>query len=154
VRYFLDTEFNGFGGELLSLALVREDGASLYLLYSIPGNIGRWVAAHVIPALHAVPAGIEARRVSQAEGARTIGEFLGEDADPEIIADWPDDISYFCRALMTGPGTMAPLRRIRFDMVRLETYPSTLPGASPHNAWWDAMALRERVMRPPIRAQA
>ena len=44
MRYFLDTEFNGFGGELLSLALVREDGASIYLLYTVPGNIARWVA--------------------------------------------------------------------------------------------------------------
>jgi hypothetical protein len=28
VRYFLDTEYNGFGGSLLSLALVPEDGTS------------------------------------------------------------------------------------------------------------------------------
>lgn len=154
MRYFLDTEFNGFGGELLSLALVREDGASIYLLYSVPGNIGRWVATHVIPALHAVPPWIEARRVSQAEGARALGEFLSDDLDPEIVADWPDDISYFCRALMTGPGHMAPLHRLRFEMERLESHPSALPGGSPHNAWWDAMALRERVLRPPMRAQA
>ncbi len=26
MRYFLDTEYNGFGGALLSLALVPEDG--------------------------------------------------------------------------------------------------------------------------------
>jgi hypothetical protein len=152
LRYFLDTEFNGFGGELISLALVREDGLSLYLLYSIPANVGRWVATHVIPALHAAPPNVEARRVSQAEGARALGAFLGEDPDPEIIADWPDDISYFCRALMTGPGAMAPLRRLRFEMERVETAPHALPGSTPHNAWWDAMALRERVLRPPMRA--
>ena len=31
MRYFLDTEFNGFGGALLSLALVPEDGEEFYV---------------------------------------------------------------------------------------------------------------------------
>src|SRR5689334_943285 len=31
MRYFLDTEYNGTGGELMSLALVPEDGEELYL---------------------------------------------------------------------------------------------------------------------------
>ncbi len=30
MRYYIDTEFNGTGGQLLSLALVREDGLSFY----------------------------------------------------------------------------------------------------------------------------
>ena len=30
MRYFLDTEFNGFGGALLSFALVPEDGGEDY----------------------------------------------------------------------------------------------------------------------------
>gem|GEM_PF-4079500 len=36
LRYFLDTEFNGFGGALISLALVSEAGPSLYLIYGEP----------------------------------------------------------------------------------------------------------------------
>lgn len=32
MRYFLDTEFNGFGGGLISLALVREDGLPFYAI--------------------------------------------------------------------------------------------------------------------------
>ena len=31
MRYFLDTEYNGWGGALLSLALVPDDGEELYL---------------------------------------------------------------------------------------------------------------------------
>ena len=154
VRYFLDTEFNGFGGELLSLALVREDGPSLYLVYEIPELVGRWVKTHVLPALYAVPPEIEALRVDQARGAEALGDFLKGDALPEVFADWPDDVAYFCKALMTGPGTMVPLRRMRFEMVRLDAYPLNLPGASAHNAWWDAMALRERVVRQPLLARA
>lgn len=34
MRYYLDTEFNGRGGQLLSLALVREDGESIYWVSS------------------------------------------------------------------------------------------------------------------------
>ena len=31
VRYFLDTEYNGWGGALISLALVPDHGEELYL---------------------------------------------------------------------------------------------------------------------------
>ena len=31
MRYYLDTEFNGFGGALLSLALVPDDGEEFYV---------------------------------------------------------------------------------------------------------------------------
>ena len=31
MRYFLDTEYNGWGGVLLSLALVPDDGEDLYV---------------------------------------------------------------------------------------------------------------------------
>lgn len=44
MRYTLDTEFNGFGGDLLSLALVREDGESLYLVTSEPPPLVEWAA--------------------------------------------------------------------------------------------------------------
>ena len=33
MRYFLDTEYNGIGGALLSLALVPDDGDELYLTF-------------------------------------------------------------------------------------------------------------------------
>ena len=33
MRYFLDTEYNGVGGALLSLALVPDDGDELYLTF-------------------------------------------------------------------------------------------------------------------------
>ena len=50
MRYALDTEFNGFGGQLLSLALVREDDFSLYITYDRQGLlIDPWVQDNVIP---------------------------------------------------------------------------------------------------------
>ena len=44
MRYFLDTEFNGFGGQLLSLALVPEDGGEeFYITLQHDGPFEPWV---------------------------------------------------------------------------------------------------------------
>jgi hypothetical protein len=147
MRYFLDTEFNGFGGALISLALVREDAASLYLVYGLPETLDPWVHDYVAPRLLSTPKTVEPRHVDQAEGARAIAEFLADDPQPDIIADWPEDIAWCCRALILRPGVMALVERMRFDMQRVEPYPTELEGAVEHNAWWDAMALRQRLMR-------
>jgi hypothetical protein len=147
LRYFLDTEFNGFGGVLLSLALVREDGPSLYLVYSPPRRIDPWVERHVLPRLASVPASVEPVAVEQRSGARAIAAFLDGDHNPKIIADWPDDIRLLCQALMLGPGSTVLMERIAFEILRVEPYPTDLEHAVEHNAWWDAMALRRRLMR-------
>ena len=39
MRYYLDTEFNGSGGALLSFALLREDGAAIYGIMPLPANV-------------------------------------------------------------------------------------------------------------------
>jgi hypothetical protein len=147
LRYYLDTEFNGFGGVLMSLAMVRQDGPSLYLLYETPRELDPWVKRNVVPRLGSVPPGVEMRQVGQADGARAIADFLKGDSDPDVIADWPDDIRLFCAALMLGPGSTVLLERLKFEILRVEPYPTDLPGAVEHNAWWDAMALRRRLMR-------
>jgi len=50
VRYFLDTEYNGFGGALLSLALVPEDGSEeFYVTLQCDVPIDPWVERHVMP---------------------------------------------------------------------------------------------------------
>ena len=53
--YYLDTEFNGFGRQLLSTALVREDGESLYAVLPPPAEPDPWVAANVLPLILDVP---------------------------------------------------------------------------------------------------
>jgi hypothetical protein len=147
MRYFLDTEFNGFGGALISLALVSEAGPTLYLIYELPAAPEPFVREHVQPKLEKVPAGVAIRRVSQSQGAYAIEEFLRGDAEPEIIADWPDDVRLCCQALMIEPGVMADIVRLRFEIHRVDPYPTDLAGSVEHNAWWDAMALRQRLRR-------
>jgi hypothetical protein len=140
--YFLDTEFNEFGGDLISLALVREDGKSIYIVDECP-NPGPWVAEHVIPILGAA----EVPAYAGGFGHR-IAEFLRGDSDPVIITDWPEDIRHFCQVLITRPGQMVAVPRLQFALVRVDAYPTTLPGAVQHNAWWDAMALRHLFVNP------
>lgn len=146
MKYFLDTEFNGFGGALLSMALVREDGLSLYLV--APGVETRfynpWVHDNVLPILHACPHPPIVAPLKRWGGAIAI--FLEGDPAPHIISDWPDDIRYLCEVLITGPGLMVKTAdRLAFDVVRVDSYPTDLPGAVQHNAWWDAMALRYKL---------
>ena len=47
---------------------------------------------------------------------------------------------------MIESGVMADIDRLRFEIHRVNPYPTDLVGAVEHNAWWDAMALRQRLM--------
>ena len=51
MRYFLDTEFNGFGGALLSLALVPEEAARILRQLEYTDPLVPWVERHVVPFL-------------------------------------------------------------------------------------------------------
>jgi hypothetical protein len=147
MKYFLDTEFNEFGGALISLALVREDGESLYLVYPDLPEYGEWVKENVLPIVWSVPERANAHYLtSHRHGADLIAEFLRDDLDPIIITDWPDDIKHFCEAVIVGPGMMVGIDGLTFQMVRVDAYPTTLENAVQHNAGWDAMALRELLL--------
>lgn len=137
--YFLDTEFNGFGGELISLALVSEAGKELYLATHCPAP-AEWVKENVMPILRCE--GAEPHCTDVGQFGRIIARFLAGDRNAAIVADWPDDISYFCKALITAPGEMVAIPQIQFQMLRVDAYPTDLPGAVQHNALWDARALR------------
>jgi hypothetical protein len=147
MRYFIDCEFDGHGGPLLSMAVVRMDGASVYFI--VPGPIrDPWVEENVRPVLRRH----DPMRVSPVNLCLyELGEFLRHfivDRYPIITADSPVDIWRFCEAISTGPdgGWMSTdYRHLCFEVHNVDTYPTDLPGAVQHNAWWDAMALRHRL---------
>lgn len=143
MKYFVDCEFDGFGGNLLSLAICREDGEILYLVYKFSGRYkDQWVVKNVVPILRSVPKGCKINDVGDVKsGARLIHQFMKNDSNPVIIFDWPDDIKYFCQAIMTGPGEMVGLDNLTFKMFRVDAYPTELKDAVQHNAAWDALAL-------------
>ena len=148
MRYFLDTEFNGFGGELISLALVPEAGdQEYYALLPLPETLHPWVERHVVPYLKSVPPGLDGGPVSRLQAAAEIAAYLANDPDPWIVADWPDDIAYFCALLVTGEGDMAPVGNLKFEFVSSPGFSTAAVSRVPHNALHDARALREFVLR-------
>jgi hypothetical protein len=142
MKYYLDTEFNSMGGQLISLGLVREDNECLYLVYNRPMHIHPWVKENVMPHLESVPNHVKIRKIFPSTSAQHIEKFMQGDDNPVVITDWPDDISYFTDLILTGPGTMIAIPRLTFRMHRIDAYPTNLEGAVQHNAWWDAMALK------------
>lgn len=142
MRYYLDCEFDGFHGPLMSLALARQDGASIYLVTDHEAQ-EPWVRENVVPIMFDCPA--QPVFGDKEDLAEDLAAFLAGDAAPMIISDWPADIRYFCGLIEFDGGQMAPIRWLAFQMVRADAYPTSLPGAVQHNAWWDAMALRHKL---------
>jgi hypothetical protein len=146
MRYFLDTEYNGWGGALLSLALVPEDGEELYLTLDWEGALEKWVERHVVPYLDTVPEALVSPRLSREDAARTVAHYLAGDPDPLIIADWPEDIALLSALLVTGPGMMVEVPRLRFAFIALAGFSTAGSSKVPHNALHDARALRDHLL--------
>ena len=92
MRYFLDTEYNGFGGALLSLALVPDDGGEeFYVTIAHDGPLDPWVERHVVPFLDMVPASLRSPRLSRDAAAEALASWLQHDPAPHILAHWPED---------------------------------------------------------------
>lgn len=143
MRYFLDTEFNGFGGALISLALVPEYGdQDFYTSLPLPDAVHPWVERHVIPYLRSVPPGIDHQLIRE-QAAEHIAAYLDGDPDPVILADWPEDLAYFCALLVTAPGNMVAINGLRLELVNASGFSSAANSRVPHNAWHDARAFRD-----------
>jgi hypothetical protein len=139
MRLFLDTEFNGFGGKLISMALVPEDKTKpeFYKELHITEQLHPWVRENVVPHLILPPMGY-------GEFQNALANYLWNVDESIIIADWPDDIRYFCESLITGPGQMINLmNNVKFELDFGIEYESLVP----HNALHDARAIRDFYMK-------
>jgi len=146
MRYFLDTEFNGFAGALLSLALVPEEGEEFYATLQCTDPIDPWVERHVIPYLDHVPDAFQGPRLTRLDAATMLTHYLAHDAAPLLVADWPEDIAQFSMLLLTGPGTMVPVPPLSFELLTLPGFSTAANSAVPHNALHDARSLRDHVL--------
>jgi hypothetical protein len=146
MRYFLDTEFNGWGGALLALALAPEYGEELYVTLQCDDPLHPWVERNVSPYLDHVPDGLKSQRLGRRDAAEAVASYLATDAEPEIFADWPEDIAQFNALLLIGPGLMVPTPPLTFRLVPLHNYSVAENSAVPHNALHDARALRDHLL--------
>lgn len=132
MNIFIDGEWNSYGGELISLALVAEDGRSFYEVVGCD-NPDPWVAENVMPKLNKPPITLQ-KLQEQLELFLCQFEFNSV----HVIADWPEDIMWFCKVLITGPGTRLDTPPLTMEVLRVDTV-----SKNPHNALADAMALRD-----------
>ena len=143
MRYFLDTEYNGIGGALLSLALVPDDGEELYLTLKTDEPLVEWVERNVLPYLDSVPEQLSCPRLPQRDAAHALERYLRGDDQAVIIADWPEDIAQFCDLMIIGQGDMIELRDLTFRLLPMSNFSTAANSKVPHNALHDARALRD-----------
>ena len=134
-RLWIDTEFNEFRGELISIAIVDERGREFYEVLPPPlVGYGPWVAQNVVPILNK-------EAITRTELQAKLHAFLAGYESAHLIADWPEDIEHFLKLLIVGPG-----QRIGPDRWTMEVrrdLPNTADVSRiPHNALEDAKALR------------
>ena len=157
MQYYIDCEFSGHKGRLISMALVREDGHFIYCVINdglikfkddntweiiLKGDFDPWVEDNVLSVLFSCPVDAKSCLVTTAEASAMIEAFLAYDPSPHIVADRPDDLKYFNELLITGPGEAITCPHMTQEWIREDAYPTRLEGCIRHNAYHDAMALR------------
>jgi hypothetical protein len=128
---YLDTEFNAFGGELISLALVSDRGDEFYRVLPLPSKIHPWVGIHVIPFLNQPS---EQMEVVQQQ----LYEFLQPRQSQPIYADWPADLEHLLRLIYFDNGLSYNLQ-LTLKLIKSGEFTPEIP----HNALSDARALRD-----------
>lgn len=131
---FLDTEFNGFGGSLISIAMVSDQrgrNSEFYGVCELPAYVHPWVEEHVLPVLAKAPE-------PDISLQRRMLDYLTVHSGETIIADWPEDFVHLLY-LLCEPGGRAHRPAIEMRLVRGVEIVSKVP----HNALSDARALME-----------
>lgn len=132
MKLFLDCEWNGYEGNLISMALVSEDGREWYEVAQ-DYTTDSWVKTNVIPILGKEPVGY-------AKLQRSLYLFLEQFESIHVVADWPEDISHFCKALIMRAGERMNTPPLTMEVIRVDSI-SDLP----HNALADARGIKRSI---------
>lgn len=155
-RFYVDCEFDGHGGPLLSIALVHESGCSIHI-QTDERPCDPWVAENVMPHMESHEAWTSSCDVPAAHAGPLLRDWLIDVEHPVFVADSPVDIGRICTVLSTGYDggwASADYPRMSFEVHNVDCYPTELPNAVQHNAWWDAMALRHKLTAQAIEARS
>jgi len=138
MNLFIDCEWTKWNGELLSMALVPENGTFRSFYDAIEYDVADcdpWVVQNVLPVMDIEPVTMEVFQFRLSEYLRMFDSI-------HVIGDWPEDIAWFCRALITGPGMRMNTPPVTMQIIRVDA-----PSTKPHNALADAMGIRDYLMR-------
>lgn len=138
MRLFVDCEFNGFGGQLMSMAVVSEDGREFYQELALPEEIEPWVAVNVAPLMTAEKLDEVDFRC---ELHRFLRQFKGQ--NPVIIADWYTDLVHFFDSMRGRDHSECYPFACKAELILIDKYDSKVP----HHALHDARAIRDVVLK-------
>jgi hypothetical protein len=133
MKIYLDTEFNGFAGELISMAMVAEDGKEWYETLIPTTRYTDWVQANVFPVLGKDGIFLSEFRASFLKFIRWFDR-------PTVICDWYSDAIHFFK-LFDGP-TFEKSTSFEGAFCVVRTPPGEPKSLVPHNALEDARALK------------
>jgi hypothetical protein len=138
MKFFIDCEFDGFKGELISFAMVPQVEGLAPEIYAIFKDCAQddWVAKNVIPVLHHCSAPFV--YVDKKVVANRIAEIFSMFEHITVIADWPTDIKHFCDLIEVGGGECPAMQNITFY---LHWGITSKESSVPHNALLDAKAI-------------
>ncbi len=138
---FLDTEFNGFGGELLSIALVPEVGDPFYRIVSDTKQTPiEWVVEHVLPIMESF---IGFAASGTREQIRSdLQQYLMVFDQIHIISNCSEDISLFRDLMLMDVSG----ERIKLPPVTTETVRMSSRSKLPHNALADAIGRKDKFL--------
>lgn len=146
---FIACEFDGHNGPLLSMGVVPDYGYTYHIQTSETAS-DSWVKENVEPFMLEHKANVEYMHINPNNIGEILRQILGNCRHPVIVSDSPVDITYFCRALTTnndGSWCSTDYETITFEVHNVDCYPTELEGAVQHNSWWDAMALRAKMLK-------
>ena len=133
---YLDTEFDGHGGDLISLALAGNDGSHWYGVFNDCRFSDEWVREHVSPLIYAMKPTVQ----GDPHVLRfSLKEYLSTREGYTIWADWPADFEYLMQ-LMRG-SHYGESFVIPCTMQLIVTPDGEIKPEIPHNALSDAVAL-------------
>lgn len=137
MKIYIDTEFNGFNGDLISMALVTESGEEWYEVLYIPSLliVDPWVAKNVLPKIgDKEPLPIEMF-------VKSLCAFLSKYDDITVIGDWPADFEHLSNIISLQGKLNNFTIPFECTMMLIKGSPD-IKSENPHNALSDAIALK------------
>jgi hypothetical protein len=154
-QFVVDCEYSQPTNQLISMAIVplwlpnsqieamEVSGKEFYEVISpLPNDLTDWVKVNVIPQLNktAIPFQYFQEKLES---------FLLEHRVQELHYDWCEDIAYFNRVMITGPGCRIKIYQGSSSRYLSHVHHPDIEGrsAKPHNALSDARGIAEAIRR-------
>lgn len=133
MNFFFDCEFDEPGNQLISLAIISEDGKHEFYEAQVWEKMDNpWVMENIIPILETEP-------LPKVEFQRRLEIFCSKFAGMHLIANHPNDILFFNLAIRKEQGDWIKIQPLSFT---IDDNLSSKKAVLLHNALSDTRAMR------------